>query len=142
MSRRCYRPGFVIGEGGAIALVFHGCRSVGAGDHCTWPHVSPAPPVGDAKLRAATAGDGANTGWWLRLKGARDIVSGLMVLALMAWGGSSIVGIALIVEALIPLGDMSLILSARGSVARAFAIHGLTAFLMIAAAVPLLMGWS
>lgn len=84
---------------------------------------------------------GTNVAWWLRLKGVRDIVSGLLVLVLMALGGPFMVGIALMIEALIPLGDMSLILSARGSVARAFGIHGLTAFLMIAAALPLLMGW-
>jgi hypothetical protein len=30
--------------------------------------------------------DGANATWWLRLKGVRDIVSGLLVIALLAWG--------------------------------------------------------
>ena len=84
--------------------------------------------------------DGANVAWWLRLKGSRDIVSGLVVLAMLVWGGPRIVGIVLMVEALIPFGDMSLVLAAKGSAKRAFGIHGLTAALMIVAAVPLIMG--
>jgi hypothetical protein len=84
--------------------------------------------------------EGANIAWWLRLKGVRDIVSGLVVLALMLWGGPRLVGIALMLEAIIPMGDMSLILAAKGSTKSALGIHGLTAALMILAAVPLMMG--
>jgi hypothetical protein len=51
-----------------------------------------------------------------------------------------VLGIVLLIEALIPAGDMSLILAARGSTARALGIHGLTAILMIAGAVPLILG--
>ena len=82
---------------------------------------------------------GANTTWWLRLKGSRDIVSGLVVLAMMAWGEPRLLGIVLLIEALIPVGDMSLILAAKGSVGRAFGIHGVTALLMVLAAIPLIM---
>jgi hypothetical protein len=78
--------------------------------------------------------------WWLRLKGVRDIVSGLVVFALMAWGSAPMVGIVLLVEALIPLGDMTVILAARGSVQRAFGIHGLTVLLMLVAGIPLASG--
>jgi hypothetical protein len=84
--------------------------------------------------------EGANTAWWLRLKGVRDIVSGLVLLALMAWSGPRILGIVLLIEALIPAGDMSLVLAAKGSTGRALGIHGLTAALMILAAIPLLAG--
>lgn len=80
---------------------------------------------------------GANIVWWLRLKGVRDVVSGLVVLAMMAWGNLLMLGIVLAIEALIPLGDMSLILAAKGSKERAVSIHGLTALLMLAASVPL-----
>lgn len=83
---------------------------------------------------------GANVAWWLRLKGIRDVVSGLVLLGLMAWGGRQLVGIVLAIEALIPLGDMLLILAAKGSTRRAFGIHGLTALLMMAAAVPMIAG--
>ena len=42
--------------------------------------------------------EGRNTTWWLRLKGSRDIVSGLVVLALMAWGTPYLLGIVLLIE--------------------------------------------
>ena len=84
--------------------------------------------------------DGPNIAWWLRLKGVRDIASGLTVMAMMVWGGPHMVGIILLVEALIPIGDMLVILAAKGSATSAFGMHGLTALLMILAAVPLTMG--
>ena len=84
--------------------------------------------------------DGPNIAWWLRLKGVRDIASGLIVLAMMVWGGPHMVGIVLLVAALIPIGDMLVILAAKGSATSAFGMHGLTALLMILAAVPLAIG--
>ncbi len=84
--------------------------------------------------------EGTNIAWWLRLKGVRDIVSGLAVLAFMAWGGPRAVGIILLVEAIIPVGDMLVILAAKGSAKSVFGIHGFTALLMILAAIPLMMG--
>ena len=83
---------------------------------------------------------GANVAWWLRLKGVRDIVSGLIVLALMASGDLRGVGIVLLAEAIIPVGDMSLILAAKGSTRSAFGIHAPTAVLMVLTAIPLIMG--
>src|ERR1700730_16303675 len=67
--------------------------------------------------------NGANTAWWLRLKGVRDIASGLTVLALMAWGTPRGVGIILLAEAIIPVGDMLLVLAAKGSTRSAFGMH-------------------
>lgn len=84
--------------------------------------------------------EGPNIAWWLRLKGVRDIASGLVLLALAVWGGSRLLGIALMIDAMIPAGDMSLILAAKGSAKRAFGIHGLTAALMILAAIALIAG--
>ena len=83
---------------------------------------------------------GSNIAWWLRLKGVRDIVSGLAVLAFMVWGAPGAVGLILLVEAVIPVGDMLLILAAKGSTKSAFGMHGLTAVIMVVAAVPLIMG--
>ena len=83
--------------------------------------------------------EGPNVAWWLRLKGVRDIVSGLVVLAMMVWGGPRLLGIVVLIEATIPVGDMSLVLAAKGSAKRAFGIHGLTAALMILAAILLIM---
>jgi hypothetical protein len=84
--------------------------------------------------------DGPNFAWWLRLKGVRDIAAGLTVLAMMMWGGPHMVGIILLVEALIPIGDMLVILAAKGSARAAIGMHGLTALLMILAAISLTMG--
>ena len=84
--------------------------------------------------------DGPNIGWWLRLKGVRDIVSGLVVLAMMLWAEPRILGIVLLIESFTALGDMSLILAARGSTRAAFGMHAPTAALMILAALPLIAG--
>ena len=85
-------------------------------------------------------GSGTNIAWWLRLKGVRDIVAGLVVLAFMAFGTPRDVGLILLVEAIIPVGDMLLILAAKGSARSAFGMHGLTALIMILAAIPLIIG--
>ncbi|TDG05790.1 DUF4267 domain-containing protein [Paraburkholderia guartelaensis] len=83
---------------------------------------------------------GANIAWWLRLKGVRDIASGLVVLAFMVWGTPLWVGVVLLVEAVIPVGDMLLILAAKGSTKSAFGMHGATAALMVFTAISMMMG--
>jgi hypothetical protein len=78
------------------------------------------PPAPDADTRA-----------WLRPKGIRDVVAGLVVLAMMLTVDGRSAGIALLVEAVIPLGDMSIILGSGGSKLRAFSIHGVTCAVML-----------
>ena len=78
------------------------------------------PPASDADTRA-----------WLRPKGIRDVVAGLVVLAMMLTADKRSVGIALLVEAIIPLGDMSIVLGSGGSKSRAFSIHGVTCAVML-----------
>ncbi|RWY84582.1 DUF4267 domain-containing protein [Rhizobium leguminosarum] len=84
--------------------------------------------------------DGPNVAWWLRLKGVRDIVAGLLVLAFMMWGSQREVGMVLLIEAMIPAGDMLLILAAKGSTKSAFGIHGLTAVIMVLVAISMMIG--
>jgi hypothetical protein len=84
--------------------------------------------------------EGANVAWWLRLKGVRDIVAGLGVLAFLVWDGSRGVGLILLVDAIIPVGDMLIVLAGKGSVRLAFGMHGLTAVVMILTAITLIMG--
>src|ERR1700756_4818824 len=84
--------------------------------------------------------NGSNIAWWLRLKGVRDIASGLAVLAFMAWGAPPGVGIILLVEAIIPVGDMLLILAAKGSTKSAFGMHAPTAVLMVLTAILMMIG--
>ncbi len=78
------------------------------------------PPAPDVDTRA-----------WLRLKGIRDVGSGLVVLSLMLDRDRTSVGIALIALAIIPLGDMSIVLRSGGSKSKAFAIHGATCAVML-----------
>jgi uncharacterized membrane protein len=73
----------------------------------------------------------ADTRAWLRLKGIRDLASGLLVLTLMATTGARSVGIALLVLAITPLGDMSIILGSGGSKSKAVSIHGVTCAAML-----------
>ena len=77
---------------------------------------------------------------WVRLKGSRDLASGLLVLALVAWGDHVLLGAALAILAIIPLGDMTVILAANGSTRTAVTVHGLTGALMILAAILLMAG--
>jgi hypothetical protein len=80
----------------------------------------------------------ADTLAWLRPKGIRDVVAGLVVLAMMLTANWRLIGIALLVEAAIPLGDMSIILGSGGSRSRAFSIHGVTCDVMIVAGLLLI----
>lgn len=77
---------------------------------------------------------------WLRLKGVRDIVSGLVVFTIIRYGTHQLVGMIMLVEALIPLGDMSTILYGRGSTSTALGVHGLTAAVMVLAGMRLVSG--
>ena len=78
------------------------------------------PPASDANTRA-----------WLRPKGIRDVASGLVLLTMMLTADTRLVGIALLVFAIIPFGDMSIILGSGGSKSRAISIHGVTCAVMV-----------
>ena len=85
------------------------------------------PPASDADTRA-----------WLRPKGIRDVAAGLVVLTMMLTADMRSVGIALLVEAIIPFGDMSIILASGGSKPAAFSIHGVTCAVMLVVGLLLL----
>ena len=78
------------------------------------------PPASDADTRA-----------WLRPKGIRDVASGLVVLSMMLTADRRSVGTVLLVFAIIPFGDMSIILGSGGSRSRAFSVHGVTCAVMV-----------
>jgi hypothetical protein len=78
------------------------------------------PPASDADTRA-----------WLRPKGIRDVVAGLVVLTMMLTADGRAVGIALLVEAILPFGDMSIVLGSGGSRSKALSIHGVTCAVML-----------
>jgi len=98
----------------AVAIIVIGCFYVISPDRMTGSF-GLKPPAPDADTRA-----------WLRLKGFRDIASGLVVLTLLLTTDKRTAGIALLVEAIIPLGDMSNVLASGGSKSTAFSVHGVT----------------
>jgi hypothetical protein len=75
---------------------------------------------------------------FLRVKGVRDITSGLVVLALLGARQPRLVAIGLLVESVIPMGDALIVLGSGGSPAIAVGVHGATAAVMVAAAAALL----
>ena len=103
----------------AVAIIVIGCFYLISPERMTGSF-GLKPPAPDADTRA-----------WLRLKGIRDIVSGLVVLTLMLTTDTRTVGIALLVEAIVPLGDMSIVLGSGGSKSKAFSIHGVTCAVML-----------
>jgi Domain of unknown function (DUF4267) len=80
----------------------------------------------------------ADTLSWLRLKGIRDIASGLVVLTMMFAANRRSVGLVLLGFAIIPFGDMSVVLGSGGSKSKAFAIHGVTCAVMLVVGVLLI----
>ena len=103
----------------AVAIIVIGCFYLVSPERMTGSF-GLKPPASDADTRA-----------WLRLKGIRDVVSGLVVLTMMLTTDTRSVGIALLVEALVPLGDMSIVLGSGGSKSKAFSIHGVTCAVML-----------
>ena len=103
----------------AVAIIVIGCFYVISPDRMTGSF-GLKPPAPDADTRA-----------WLRLKGIRDIASGLVVLILMLSTDTRTVGIALLVLAVTPLGDMSNVLASGGSKSTAFSVHGVTCAVML-----------
>jgi hypothetical protein len=103
----------------AVAIIVIGCFYLISPERMTGSF-GLKPPASDADTRA-----------WLRLKGIRDVAAGLVVLAMMLTADSRSVGIALLVEAIVPLGDMSIILGSRGSKSKAFSLHGVTCAAML-----------
>jgi hypothetical protein len=85
------------------------------------------PPASDADTRA-----------WLRLKGIRDVATGLAVLTLWLTTDSRTVGMVLLVFAIIPFGDMANVLLSGGRKTAAFSVHGVTCAVMLVAGLLLI----
>ena len=103
----------------AVAIIVIGCFYLISPERMTGSF-GLKPPAPDADTRA-----------WLRLKGIRDVVSGLVVLTMILTTETRTVGIALLVEAIVPLGDMSIVLGSGGSKSKALSIHGVTCAVML-----------
>ena len=81
-----------------------------------------------------------NADTFLNVKGGRDIGAGLVPLALMIYGDPHALGWVFLTAAVWPLFDMLIVLRHRGKKAIAFGVHGLTAVVMVIAALLLLLG--
>ena len=73
---------------------------------------------------------GAAAGYFA-VKGIRDIVIGLNLLALFALGQRRATGVLMAIAAMIPIADMIIVLTHGGTVATALGIHGLTALIVL-----------
>ena len=98
--------------------------------------VSPARVLGSFGLKPPASD--ADTRAWLRLKGIRDFACGWLVLIMMLTADRRSAGIALLVLAIIPFGDMSIILGSGGSKSKALSIHGVTCAAMVAVSLLLI----
>ncbi|GAB3149341.1 DUF4267 domain-containing protein [Amycolatopsis stemonae] len=77
---------------------------------------------------------------FLNVKGGRDVGAGLIPLALMVYGDPHALGWVILTAALWPVFDMLIVLRHQGKKATAFGVHGLTAVVMVVAALLLLLG--
>lgn len=97
-------------------------------------------PEATAATFGLPAGPSAGGTAWLEVKGVRDVVSGLLGLALLAAGQFSELGWFMVIVALIPIGDALIVLRHHGSKGLAYAMHGGTAALLVAIGAVLLLG--
>jgi hypothetical protein len=76
---------------------------------------------------------------YLRVKGVRDIASGLFVFILMAAGATHLVGWVMLAATIIPLADAAIVLGNGGPKSIAFGVHGVTAIVMLITSALLLI---
>lgn len=93
--------------------------------------------------RQATLGFGIPEGHvrgMTAIKGVRDITSGVVLLVVLATAGNPVFGWALIAAALTPIGDAVIVRTSGGPLSAALGIHGVTAALIVAAGLVLVLG--
>ncbi|MGK5642441.1 DUF4267 domain-containing protein [Streptomyces sp. URMC 126] len=92
----------------------------------------PAAGYGVAAVKAAGPAAKAGDPAYLTVKGLRDTAYGLMGLALLSFAGARAEAWYMLVVALLPLGDVVIVLRNGGTRAAAFGIHATTAALVLA----------
>ena len=83
--------------------------------------------------------DQPGAGAYLSVKGVRDIASGIFTFILLINQAPHVLGVFMAAASIIPIGDAAIVLRSGGTRAAAFGIHGVTAVVMLAAGVALLM---
>jgi hypothetical protein len=111
--------GYVLAGLISVAIIFIGARFIVA------PRVGAAgygvqPDLSQPSARA-----------YLRVKGVRDIASGLFLTILMVAGATHLLGWVILAATIVPLGDAAIVLSNDGPKSIAWGVHGLTAAVML-----------
>lgn len=75
---------------------------------------------------------------WLRLKGIRDLATGVVAGTLLLTAPPIVIGWILLAFTLVPIGDAATVLTARGNARAAWGIHGTTAAVMLVGVILLL----
>lgn len=88
----------------------------------------PDTPTGDRAFHA-----------WLSVKAVRDIAAGLFILIVVVGGTTRLLGGLMLAATLIPVGDALIVLRSGGPRSAVFGIHGVTALVMLAISVLLLI---
>jgi hypothetical protein len=97
-----------------------------------------APRVAAAGYGVQADPDQPSVGAYLRVKGIRDIASGLIVVILMAAGATHLLGWVVLAATIIPLADATIVLRNGGPKSIAWGVHGLTAVFMLVTSALLL----
>ena len=103
----------------AAGVIFLGCSYL----------LAPERVVGSFGLKLPASDP--DTRAWLRLKGIRDLGLGLLVLTMMLTADRQTLGTTSLVAAIVPFGDMSVVLGSGGSKLKAFSIHGVTCAVLL-----------
>ncbi|MFI6432771.1 DUF4267 domain-containing protein [Rhodococcus oryzae] len=112
--------GLVISWIGALGIIAIGVAYMGKNAKNAAGFGLPTSPAPEAR------------GWW-QVKGIRDIASGLLVIV-FTFAARDQLALLMLLLAVVPLGDMWIVLANGGPRKAAFGIHGATAVAMIAAA--------
>ncbi|TYB38805.1 DUF4267 domain-containing protein [Actinomadura chibensis] len=92
--------------------------------------ISPRPAAAGYGVPAKADGDAA----YLEIKGLRDLVFGVLGLALAAFASAHALGWYMLVVALVPAGDALIVRRHGGTWAAALGIHAATAVVVLASA--------
>jgi hypothetical protein len=79
---------------------------------------------------------------YMRVKGIRDIASGLFVIILMAAGATHLLGWVILAATIIPIADAAIVLGSGGAKSIAWGVHGATAVVMLITSALLLISQS
>ncbi|MGE2713990.1 DUF4267 domain-containing protein [Mycolicibacterium litorale] len=111
----------------AVAIVFIGARFLIAPKVAAAGYGVPADP-GEPSVAA-----------YLRVKGVRDIASGLFVVILMVAGTPHLLGWIILAACIIPVADAAIVAADGGPRSISLGVHGLTAVVMLVASALLLL---